>query len=163
MCHAGYCSDSDATVFMIRVLSVHSQRHSCHWVASHPDNSDQWQQERRKRLTASVVGGIAKMKKKTKKSKKVQALLYSTFRGNQATRYGRSMEAVSIHQYVSHQQATRYGRSMEAVSIHQYVSHHQKQDPNFRVDKCELFISKTNNWLAASPDGIVHDSSNTAD
>ncbi len=66
------------------------------------DNSDQWQQERRKWLTASVVGGIAKMKEKTKKSKKVQAPLYSTFRGNQATRYGKSMEAVSIHQYVSH-------------------------------------------------------------
>ncbi len=82
---------------------------------------------------------------------------------HQATCYGRSMEAVSIHQYVSHHQATRYGRSMEAVSIHQYVSHHQKQDPNFRVDKCELFISETNYWLAASPDGIVHDLSNTAD
>ncbi len=74
------------------------------------DYSDQWQQERRKRLTASVVGGIAKLKEKTKKSKKVQAPLYSTFRGNKAT---------------------HYGRSMEAVSIHQYVSHHQKQDPNF--------------------------------
>ena len=73
------------------------------------DNSDQWQQERRKRLTASMVGGIAKMKGK----KKVQALLYSMFKGNQAT---------------------RYGKSIEAVSIHQYVSHHQKQDPNFRVD-----------------------------
>ncbi len=30
------------------------------------DNSDQWQQERRKQLTASVVGGIAKMKGKKK-------------------------------------------------------------------------------------------------
>ncbi len=48
------------------------------------DNSDQWQQEWRKRLTASVVGGIAKMKEKTTKNKKVQAPLHSTFRGNQA-------------------------------------------------------------------------------
>ncbi len=84
-----------------------------------------------KTAEASMVGGIAKMKGE----KKVQALLYSMFKGNQAT---------------------RYGKSIEAVSIHQYVSHHQKQDPIFQVDKCGLFISKTNNWLAASPDGIVH-------
>ncbi len=91
-----------------------------------------------------MVGGeLQKWRKKQKKARKYKHYyIASTFRGNQAT---------------------RYGRSMEAVSIHQYVSHHQKQDPNFRVDKCELFISETNYWLAASPDGIVHDLSNTAD
>ena len=29
-------------------------------------NSDQWKQERRKSITVSVVGGIAKMREKTK-------------------------------------------------------------------------------------------------
>ncbi len=76
-----------------------------------------------------------------KKSKKVQALLYSTFRGNQAT---------------------RYGTSMEAISIDRYKSYYQKKYPEFHVDKCGLFISETNNWLAATPDGIVYDPSNTA-
>ena len=37
------------------------------------------------RITASCVGGIAKMRKTTKRSKKVEELLYSTFR---ATIYG---------------------------------------------------------------------------
>ena len=45
-------------------------------------DSMQWLVERRKRLTASKVGGIAKMKNSTKNSKKVQNLLYSTFRDN---------------------------------------------------------------------------------
>ncbi len=41
-------------------------------------DSTQWLMERRKRLTASKVGGIAKMRKDTKRSKKIQNLLYST-------------------------------------------------------------------------------------
>ena len=45
--------------------------------------------ERRKRLTASNVGSIAKMRKTTKRSNKVKGLLYSSFRGNVATLYGR--------------------------------------------------------------------------
>ncbi len=75
---------------------------------------------KKKWLTASVAGGIEKMKKNNNKSKKVQALLYSTFKGNQEI---------------------RYGTSMEAVSIHQNISHNQQQDHNFRVEKCGLFIS----------------------
>ncbi len=47
---------------------------------------------------------------------------------------------------------------MEAVSIHQYVSHHQKQDPIFELTSMGCSLPKPINWLAASPDGIVHDS-----
>ena len=34
--------------------------------------------------------------------------------------------------------------------------------PDLSVDDCGLFVSAENNWLAASPDGIVHDSSEIA-
>ncbi len=61
------------------------------------------------------------MEEKTKKSKKVQALLYSTFKGNQAT---------------------CYDTLMEAVSIHQYVSHHQKQDPIFELTSMGCSLPK---------------------
>ena len=47
--------------------------------------SDLWIRERTKRITASRVGGILKMKKTTKRSRKVQEILYSRFKGNQAT------------------------------------------------------------------------------
>ncbi len=53
---------------------------------------DEWMAERRKRLTASNVGSIAKMRKTSKRSSKVQSLLYSYFRVNQATRYGSANE-----------------------------------------------------------------------
>ena len=56
----------------------------------------QWLVERRKRLTASKVGGIAKMKNSTKNT-------LSTFRGNEATRYGSEKEEEIIQQYINHQ------------------------------------------------------------
>ncbi len=44
--------------------------------------NDRWKQERRKRRTASRVGGITKMRKTTKRANKVKYILYSKFRGN---------------------------------------------------------------------------------
>ena len=48
-----------------------------------------------KRMTASQVGGILKMKKTTRRSKKVEEILYSKFKGNCATMYGTNMEETS--------------------------------------------------------------------
>ena len=51
-------------------------------------DSDLWMAERRKRITASVTGGIAKMKTNTKRSTRVKNMLYSRFKGSEVTRYG---------------------------------------------------------------------------
>ena len=69
--------------------------------------SELWRKERSKRITASVVGGICKMQIKTKRSKKVEALLYSKFRGNQATKYGRDMEPVARDVLTSNSMVTK--------------------------------------------------------
>ena len=82
------------------------------------------------------------MRETTKRSKKVRSLLYNTFRGNQATRYGSEMEQVAIEQYTTYQRRNFH--------------------PELRVDNCGLFISEHNNWLAATPDGVVHDPSDDA-
>ena len=87
----------------------------------------QWLVERRKRLTASKIGSTVKMKKSTKRSKKFQNLLYSTFRGNEATRYGLAKEQETIYQYEAHQRENG----------HLQLS----------VDKCGLSISITNPGL----------------
>lgn len=104
--------------------------------------NEKWMMERRKRITASNVGGIAKMKQTTKRSKKVEALLYNSFRGNKATKYGSEMDEFTRQQYVTHQQGNNH--------------------PDLTVEKCGLHISHLDNWLAATPDGIVHDPSDTA-
>ena len=65
-------------------------------------NSDLWKSERRKRLTASRVGGILKMRKTTSRANKVKELRnYTTFRGNQATKYGMEMEDIARTEYHS--------------------------------------------------------------
>ena len=57
--------------------------------------------EKRKRLTASNVGSIAKMRKPTKQSNKVKGLLYSSFRGNVATLYGMTTEEKAKQAYIT--------------------------------------------------------------
>lgn len=101
------------------------------------EGSDLWRAERRKRIMASAVGGICKMQKKTKRSNKVKALLYSRFKGNLATQYGSRMESVAREKYVSYQR--------------------QVGCSNLTTVQTGLVISQKENWLAASPDDRVVD------
>ncbi len=64
---------------------------------------DLWMRERTKRITASQVGGIVKTKKTTKRSRKVEEIMYSKFRGNQAAMYGTNMEETARQHYVTYQ------------------------------------------------------------
>ena len=102
-------------------------------------DSPEWIGQRRKRLTASMVGGIAKMRATTRKSKRVENLLYTKFRGNTATRYGATMEDTVRQEYYTYQRLNGH--------------------PNLKLDNCGLFVSLNNPWLAATPDGVVDDPS----
>ena len=51
------------------------------------DHEITWREERRKRITASNVGQIAKRRATTKVISTVKQLLYSTFTGNKATNF----------------------------------------------------------------------------
>ena len=100
-------------------------------------DNELWLCERRKRITASNVGMIAKMKATTKCGKKVEQLLYSKFRGNAATRFGTSKEEQTREEY----------------QIYMKKNGHS----NLSVETCGLFVSTESPWLAASPDGLVTD------
>jgi hypothetical protein len=63
-------------------------------------------EERMKRITASNIGTISKMRKTTKKSGKVKELLYSTFRGNQATTLMETVITFNIVILVAHASLT---------------------------------------------------------
>ena len=67
-------------------------------------------------------------------------LLYSTFTGSKATRYGITNEDTAIEEYVTRQR--------------------EKEHHNLAVRKSGLVNSADNPWLAASPDGVVKDPSN---
>ncbi len=104
------------------------------------ENED-WINERRKRITASNVGAIAKMRASTQRSKKVKQLLYNSFKGNAATHYGISNEDDTREKYITYMK--QHGHS------------------NLSVEKCGLFVSTENPWLAGTPDGLVHDPDST--
>lgn len=118
------------TVTMERAINIQQEtREQC--------GSDLWIRERTKRITASRVGGILKMKKTTKRSRKVEEILYNKFRGNQATMYGTKMEETARQQYVTNQC--------------------QNGHVGLETNRIGLVISVDNPWLAASPDDTVHD------
>jgi hypothetical protein len=100
-------------------------------------DSELWIQERKKRLTASRVGEVCKMKKKSRRSKKVEAIVYSRFKGNMATQYGRRREENSRQKYISYQ--------------------HSHGHPNLSTHTTGLVVPHGTPWLGASPDDRVHD------
>ena len=103
----------------------------------------EWLIERRKRIMASMVGGIAKMRSTTKRAKKVENLLYNNkFRGNAATQYGKAKEEIAKRENLT------------------YQLHHGH--PGFTVDSNGLSIALDDPWLAASPGGLVNDPSDTS-
>ena len=76
----------------IEEIELHMRSQS----TSMDSNTEQlWYAERRKRITASRVAGIAKMRKSTKTSNKVKEMVYTKFRGNAHTLYGVINESTS--------------------------------------------------------------------
>ena len=101
--------------------------------------SEVWIRERMKRITASRVGGILKMKKTTRRSKKVEGILYSRFKGNEATMYGTNMEETTRKQYTAFQ--------------------HQMGHEGLKTSRVGLVVNVQTPWLGASPDDKVLDPS----
>ena len=108
---------------------------------SHTHDDDQsviWFCERRKRITSSNAKSVAKQKSTTPVARLVNQLLYSTFRGNSATRWGLQQEEHSVSIYTTWL--------------------HNRGSPTPTVDtKCGLVVCTAHPWLAATPDGWVSD------
>ena len=94
-----------------------------------------WHEERRKRLTASNVGKIAKRRATTKVGPSVQQLLNRKFQGNAAT---------------------NWGTFREEDSNKEYTKTKREHSPNLSTSKSGLVVSVNNPWLGASPDRLVH-------
>ena len=90
-----------------------------------------WYEKRRKRLTVSNVGKIAKRRTTTKVGPTVQQLLNSKFQGNLAT---------------------NCGNFCEEDSNKEYLKIKREMSPNISTSKCGLVVSVANPWLGANPD-----------
>ena len=82
------------------------------------------------------------MRSSTRKAKRVESLLYTKFKGNAATHYGKVLEGRAKDDYQTYQQ--------------------EHGHPGLKVDDCGLFVSLDSPWLAATPDGLVTDPSDAA-
>ena len=87
-----------------------------------------WHEERRIRLTASAFGRICKLRPQTDCLKVSRSILIG-FRGNTSTRYGVDNEVIAR-------------RDMESILKE-------------KIRPCGLYIHPTDNYLGASPDGII--------
>lgn len=90
-----------------------------------------WREERRTRLKASFFGRICKMKKATHCSNLVQIILYNTFTGNFATSWGKEHEKIAKEEFEERNSVT--------------------------IRDCGMFVDSKQNYLAASPDGLIGD------
>ena len=98
-----------------------------------------WKSERRLYITSSNVKIIAQRRPTTPSAPTMNQLLYSSFTGNAATRYGLRQEESSCFKY------------MKCLEL-------EKGSTGVKVNtKCELVVSQTHPWLAATPDGWVDD------
>ena len=96
-----------------------------------------WIAERKKRITSSTSGKIAKRRSTTKVGNMVKSLLYNQFRGNAATNWGKEQEPITQEKYVQHMR--------------------QQGNTQLTVQPSGLVIHPVHSWLAASPDGLVND------
>lgn len=77
------------------------------------------------------------MKRTTKRCKKIEELLYSRFKGNAATQYGKQREEISRQNYIQYQ--------------------HTHGHPNLHTQPAGIVVSQQSPWLGASPDDRVSD------
>ena len=95
-----------------------------------------WQEDRRLRITSSNVGTISRHCSTTKVGPLVHQLLYSNFKGNRAILWG----------------------LLQDDTEKQYREYINQCPPDSTVTgDCGLIVSTTHPWLAATPDGFVHD------
>jgi len=102
--------------------------------------SQEWLNARKNRLTASNFGAAAGRNRFMSPTELAREMLYSTFKGNDATRWGNEKEPLAMDAYIS--------------QMRQKLPPEDAQ--SFSVTTSGLHLCQTHPWLAASPDGHAH-------
>jgi putative phage-type endonuclease len=104
--------------------------------------SQEWLNARKSRITASNFGAAIGLNKYKSARGLLKDLLWNTFKGNAATRWGSEHEDVARDAYVAQMQAEIDAGVSEYTSI--------------RVEETGLHVNPARPWLGSSPDGVVH-------
>ena len=105
-------------------------------------NNSLWYEVRRNRLTASLFGTILQRKPDTPSDSLVLRILQPKQFTSRATDWGKTHERIAIEKYVEFQ--------------------HDHGHPSLTVTASGFYISMTDPYLGASPDGAVYDPSNAS-
>ena len=84
---------------------------------THHIGSNIWLAERRKRITSSNTGAIARQRSTTKVANAVKSVVYCTFRGNIATEWGKLQEPATCEAYIEAKRSTSPGISVKSSSL----------------------------------------------
>lgn len=107
-----------------------------------PQGTPEWLAVRKNRLTASNFGAAIGMNQYSSPTQLLKNLLWNTFKGNAATRWGSEHEKVALDAYLAHM------RAQIAMGTSPYTS--------IEVEETGLYINPDHAWLGSSPDGVVH-------
>ncbi|XP_050063336.1 uncharacterized protein LOC126552669, partial [Aphis gossypii] len=119
-----YLEKLSLSEYQVKTLEIRTKRQN---------QCEEWYIERKKRLTASIFGKICKLREKTSRVKTVNDILFGTFTGNAATRYGIANEVVAKEQL--------------------------EERLKKKILPSGLIVDIKLPFLAASPDGIIEDDS----
>lgn len=111
-------------------------------IANIPQGTLAWLDARKHRLTASNFGAAVGMNKYKSPRGLLKDMLWNTFKGNAATRWGNNHEDIARDAYVAQVQHEI------ATGASKYTS--------IRVEETGLAVNPERPWLGSSPDGVVH-------
>lgn len=111
-------------------------------ISNIPQGSQAWLDARKNRLTASNFGAAIGMNKYQSPNGLLKNMLWNTFKGNVATRWGSDHEDVARDAYIAQIQSEIQAGTSPYTSI--------------RVEETGLFVNPSRPWLGSSPDGVVH-------
>ena len=100
-----------------------------------------WNLHRKIRITASKCHRIATLQATTSPTKAIGEVLH--------------------YKQIPQTRAMKEGLSREDAVIAEYIKSKKLDNQNVIVQACGLFISKSHNYLAASPDGLVYNADST--
>lgn len=125
-------------------------------IRSFKQRSPEWLQARVGRLTASNFGAAAGFNQYQSPKQLLQELLWGSFDGNAATRWGTVMEDVAKMDYIKHMYDQHF---MTARRIGELRKNHDVTPFECKVWECGLTVWEEHPFLAGSPDGLVHTNS----
>lgn len=122
-------------------------------IRSFRQKSPEWLQARVGRLTASNFGAAAGFSTYQSPNQLLQELLWGTFEGNRATRWGQALEDMARMEYIKYMYDQHF---MTARRIGELRKGHDVTPFECKVWECGLTVWEEHPFLAGSPDGLVH-------